>query len=67
MEKISHFEELLNADISDLEKGKQKKFYQKLLLEIDDEMDKESDLDLFEELLNIKKSVMAKIRNMEER
>lgn len=66
-ELISQFKELFEQDFQDLSKEEQIEFYQKSIEDLDKIMDtKNIDLDIYEQLLEIKKMLLSKIYILKE-
>ena len=66
-ELISQFKELFEQDFQDLSKEEQIEFYQKSIEDLDKIMvSKNIDLDIYEQLLEIKKMMLSKIYILKE-
>lgn len=62
---VENFQRLVDADISIFSKEEKIAYYENIRKKMDKIMDESDiDLDLFEELLEIKKQVLAKVNNL---
>ncbi len=62
---VENFQRLVDADISVFSKEEKIAYYENIRKKMDKIMDeRDIDLDLFEELLEIKKQVLAKVNNL---
>lgn len=62
---VEKFNYLINVELKDYTNKKKISYYEKLQKELDDVMnDKKIDLDLFEDLLRVKKKIMSKLYNL---
>ena len=62
---VENFQRLVDADISIFSKEEKIAYYENIRKKMDKIMDeRDIDLDLFEELLEIKKQVLAKVNNL---
>ena len=62
---VENFQRLVDADISVCSKEEKIAYYENIRKKMDKIMDeRDIDLDLFEELLEIKKQVLAKVNNL---
>lgn len=62
---VENFQRLVDADISVFSKEEKIAYYENIRKKLDKIMDESDiDLDLFEELLEIKKQVLAKVNNL---
>lgn len=62
---VENFQRLIDADISVFSKEEKIAYYENIRKKMDKIMDeRDIDLDLFEELLEIKKQVLAKVNNL---
>ncbi len=62
---VEKFNYLINVELKDYTNKKKISYYEKLQKELDDVMnDEKIDLDLFEDLLRVKKKIMSKLYNL---
>ncbi len=66
-ELISQFKDLIDQDLQNMSKENQIEFYQKSINDLDVLMDnKNIDLDIYEQLLEVKKTLLSKIYILKE-
>ncbi len=62
---VEKFNYLIDVELKDYTNKKKISYYEKLQKELDDVMnDEKIDLDLFEDLLRVKKKIMSKLYNL---
>lgn len=62
---VEKFNYLIDVELKDYTNKKKISYYEKLQKELDDIMnDEKIDLDLFEDLLRVKKKIMSKLYNL---